>query len=75
MSKKDSANSDTNSHASELGKKLSNLSLGSNLSIGSLTGKSGKYLVESSANNTTLKSGGSNKDVCTMNEENKTHNY
>ena len=75
MSKKESANLDTNSHASELGKKLSNLSLGSNLSIGSLTGKSGKYLVESSANNTTPKSSGSsNKDVCTMNEENKARN-
>ena len=70
MTKKDSPSLDTNSHASELGKKLSNLSLGSNISIGSLTSKSGKYLVESSANNTP-NSGSGNKDVSTMNEENK----
>ena len=73
MTKKDSTSLETNSHASELGKKLSNLSLGSNLSIGSLTGKSGKYLVESSANNTPNSSSG-NRDVSTMNEENKARN-
>ncbi len=79
MAKKESGyaeGTNMNYHSSDLGRKLSNLSLGSNISIGSLTSRGSKYLVESSANNAVPCKNGRNspKDISCMNEENKARN-
>lgn len=69
--KKDSAGSENMPHL-ELGRRISTLSVGSNLSnlsLASLNSRSSKYLLESSPN--TPRSGLSQSDINTLNEENK----